>query len=160
MKRIFLLLMVMCLLVTGCSFNEDEEKKGNDKEVEISDISVEEVKNIIDNYDEFPDVDIVDVRNPEEFAAGHIEGAINIPLLYIDEIHIDTEHHVIVYCQSGRRSEEAAKALIEMGYENVSDMGGVKDWTYDLVLEEEIPEENEHNYESRPGVETQPSEEK
>ena len=157
MKKIFLLLIIMCLFVTGCSFSSEEEKKNDEKEVEIVTISVEEVKHIVDNYKDFVNVDIVDVRNPEEFAAGHIEGAINIPLLYIDEIHIDTERHIVVYCQSCRRSKEAAKLLMDMGYENVSDMGGIKDWTYELVEEEEIPKEHEHNYETRPGVENEPS---
>ncbi len=72
---------------------------------------------------------LVDVRTPEEFAAGYIESAVNIPLDSIssrlDEFPTDTP--VIVYCRSGNRSAQAAEILANAGYD-VYDMGGIIDW--------------------------------
>ena len=73
---------------------------------------------------------LIDVRTPEEFASGHIEGAVNIPVEEmagrLDEIHGDTP--IVVYCRSGNRSATAARILTEAGNASVFDMGGIKDW--------------------------------
>ncbi len=45
----------------------------------------------------------------------------------------DTDAVILVYCRSGVRSEAASKALIELGYSNVYDFGGIIDWPYDTV---------------------------
>lgn len=135
MKKVVLLLFCMCLVVGGCSTNH-YEADNKDESIEITAISTEKVKNIVDNIDEYEDVKIIDVRNKEEYKDGHIEGAINIPLLYIDKINelvIPKDKKIIVYCRSGRRSSEAAKILVEMGYENIFDMGGIENWEYELV---------------------------
>ena len=79
---------------------------------------------------------IVDVRTPEEFTSGHIPGAINVPnegiLNQMPEELPDPNAEILVYCRSGRRSKEAANKLIEMGYTNVFDFGGIIDWPYDV----------------------------
>ena len=72
---------------------------------------------------------LVDVRGGDEYAQGHIPGSVNVPLnsLYdIGEYAPETDAHVYVYCQSGRRSCQAAAVLMQMGYENVSDIGGIE----------------------------------
>ena len=73
---------------------------------------------------------LIDVRTPEEFASGHIEGAVNIPVEEmagrLDEIHGDTL--IVVYCRSGNRSATAARILTEAGYASVYDLGGIQDW--------------------------------
>lgn len=137
MKKIFILLIIMTLLFTGCSSTEGKNKEiVKEKEIEVVTISKDEVKEIIDNYIDYPDVDIVDVRTEEEYDEGHIAGSINIPLQHLDEIHISTERQIIVYCNSGYQSNEAAKRLIELGYKDVKDMGGINDWEYDLESNE------------------------
>ena len=72
---------------------------------------------------------LVDVRSPEEFANGHIEGSINLPIdrifSSIHKITLDLEAKIVVYCASGMRSSTARKALIKMGYVNVINGGGV-----------------------------------
>ena len=74
---------------------------------------------------------LVDVRTPEEFAAGHIEGAINIP---IDELHErmgeigDNTQPVVVYCRSGNRSALAKRRLEAGGYTEVLDLGRMSRW--------------------------------
>ena len=78
---------------------------------------------------------LIDVRAREEFAEGHIENAILIPY---DEIAQRAEAElkdknavILIYCRSGRRSEIAANALVELGYTQVYDFGGINDWTYE-----------------------------
>lgn len=79
---------------------------------------------------------IIDVREPEEFEAGHIPGAVNIPLGTIHEFDSDnTEDTIYLVCRSGRRSGVAADTLIEKGYQAVNVEGGMLDWS-GPVLEE------------------------
>lgn len=73
---------------------------------------------------------IVDVRTPEEFAAGNYKGAINIPLSELEKnLHLfgDKNGKIIVYCRTGNRSGKAKKILNENGFENVINGGGLKD---------------------------------
>ena len=73
---------------------------------------------------------IVDVRTPEEFAAGNYKGSINIPLSELEKnLHFfgDKKGKIIVYCRTGNRSGKAKKILIENGFENVINGGGLKD---------------------------------
>lgn len=73
----------------------------------------------------------IDVRSPEEFAAGHLEGAINIPHTEIGEriaaIVADKERPIKLYCRSGRRSGIAQKVLTDMGYTHLSNEGGYEE---------------------------------
>jgi rhodanese-related sulfurtransferase len=75
---------------------------------------------------------LIDVREPNEFDAGHILGARNIPLsqmkMRMKEIRPDQQ--VYLYCQSGLRSGRAAQALHRKGYRNIYHLkGGFKKWT-------------------------------
>ena len=73
----------------------------------------------------------------EEFAEGHIENAILIPDYEItskaDEILKDKNQLILVYCRSGNRSKVASQALVELGYTNVKEFGGIIDWEYGIV---------------------------
>ena len=75
---------------------------------------------------------ILDVRRVDEFAAGHIPGAINVASESIgtDEIPElpDKNQLIMVYCRSGRRSKEAAEKLVKLGYTNIVEFGGILDW--------------------------------
>ena len=76
-----------------------------------------------------PDV-IIDVRSAEEFSAGHIEGAINIPVDQIGQKvsgikKLKQGSTILVYCRSGRRSAAAAEILDRQGYKHVLDGGGI-----------------------------------
>jgi phage shock protein E len=72
---------------------------------------------------------LIDVRSPGEFASGYIEGAISLPLdniaSTISAAVPDKFAAIIVYCRSGARSASARNALIGLGYQNVSNGGGV-----------------------------------
>ena len=99
-------------------------------------ITAEEAKKIIDK-EEYGT--ILDVRTVEEYNEGHIQNALLLPSNELadkaETTLLDKEQVILVYCRSGRRSEAAAKQLIEMGYTNVYDFGGIIDWPYEIVKE-------------------------
>ena len=75
---------------------------------------------------------ILDVRRPDEFAAGHIPNAIIVPNESISTVEIpelpDKDQFILVYCRSGRRSKEASEKLVKLGYTNIVEFGGILDW--------------------------------
>ena len=91
-------------------------------------LSVEEFKQFIGN----PDVQLVDVRTPEEYATGNIPGSINIDVSKGHEelaTVLDPERPVALYCRSGRRSENAGWVLEKVFFKNVVDLeGGYNAW--------------------------------
>lgn len=78
---------------------------------------------------------IVDVREPEEFAAGHIPGALNLPLgriRYTAKQALTPEDEIVLVCRSGRRSVQAARLLRKMGYKKLYNLaGGMLMWEGD-----------------------------
>lgn len=76
---------------------------------------------------------LVDVRNDFEFEKGHIPGSLNLALSRIlneaEEVLPDQDVPIYVYCQSGVRSARAAKLLELLGYGDVTDLGGISDYT-------------------------------
>ncbi|WP_102345620.1 rhodanese-like domain-containing protein [Bacillus sp. Marseille-P3661] len=75
---------------------------------------------------------LIDVREPNEFQAGHILGARNIPLSQINarKAEIRTDKPVYLYCQSGMRSARAAGIIKKLGGEDISHLkGGFKKWS-------------------------------
>ncbi len=79
-----------------------------------------------------PALTLIDVRTPEEFAAGHIEGAINFDLeggqFSAQIAPLDRSATYAVYCHSGRRSALAAQAMTDAGFNQLYDIGGLQDW--------------------------------
>jgi len=106
----------------------------------ITRISFETAKEMLD-----AGVAVADVREENEFATGHVEGAVNLPLTllidvpkeegeaFAEELFPDKAAPLMVYCRSGRRSVLAAEALQEFGYEDIRDMGGLSGWPYGTV---------------------------
>ena len=82
---------------------------------------------------------ILDVRRPDEFAAGHITNAINVPneTIGTDEIPElpNKDQLIMVYCRSGRRSKEASAKLVKLGYTNIVEFGGILDWKGEIVTD-------------------------
>ena len=86
------------------------------------------------------DLTLLDVRTREEFAAGHIPGAVCLP---VEEVSAETaaavlpqtDGEILVYCRSGRRSALAAKSLAALGYSRVYDFGGILSWPYETTAE-------------------------
>ena len=125
-KLIFLLLSVM--LLTACG-----QDKENDQGAVYVNITAEEAKEIMDTEEGYV---ILDVREQDEYDAGHISGAILIPYTQIEakanEMLPDKDQLILVYCRSGRRSKIAAEALAELGYTNIKEFGGILDWPYEV----------------------------
>ena len=96
-------------------------------------ITAEEAKEIMDTEEGYV---ILDVREQDEYDAGHISGAILIPFTQIEakanEMLPDKDQLILVYCHSGRRSKIAAEALAELGYTNIKEFGGIIDWPYEV----------------------------
>mgnify|MGYP003303705103 CR=1 FL=1 len=125
-KLIFLLLAVMMLTACG-------QAKENDQGAVYVNITAEEAKQIMDSEEGYI---VLDVREQEEYDAGHIPGAILIPYTQIEEkaneMLTDKDQLILVYCRSGRRSKIAAEALAELGYTNIKEFGGIIDWPYEV----------------------------
>lgn len=83
---------------------------------------------------------VLDVRTQEEFAAGHIPGAVLLPVDLIEakseevvKVLPDKDAEILVYCRSGKRAHRASQALADMGYTNIEHIGGIMDWPYEVV---------------------------
>ncbi len=127
MKKLIILLLAVMLL-TACG-----QDKENDQGAVYVNITAEEAKQIMDSEEGYI---ILDVRTQEEYDQGHIPGAILIPDTEIkakaEEVLTDKDQLILVYCRSGRRSKLAAEALVELGYTNIKEFGGIIDWPYEV----------------------------
>ena len=125
-KWMVLLLAVMMLAACG----HDNHK---DQGAVYRNITAEEAKQIMDTEEGYL---ILDVRTQEEYDEGHIPGAIVISHDEIaekaEEVLTDKDQLILVYCRSGRRSKLAAEALVELGYTNIREFGGIIDWPYEV----------------------------
>ncbi|MGU7965509.1 rhodanese-like domain-containing protein [Streptococcus suis] len=76
---------------------------------------------------------LLDVREVDEFASGHIPEAINQPLSQIDQFKGDKNKHYLIICQSGMRSQRATDYLTSQGYQAVNVQGGMNAWTGNII---------------------------
>jgi rhodanese-related sulfurtransferase len=124
MKKIKILLhfVISIMLLSACS---DTGGLANSYRQISMDEAVEMMKKESDYI-------ILDVRRPDEFAEGHIPGAINVANESIGTEEIpelpDKAQLILVYCRSGRRSKEASEKLVKLGYTNIVEFGGILDW--------------------------------
>ena len=144
MKKISLLLLSLTLtasLFIGCGSNNTESKDANTQtssessskiqSEEVSrDISIDESKKLINQGEVTL---ILDVRDADEFAKGHLKNAIQIPVNELKENLNDIEKFkdelVLVYCRSGKKSAEAINILKENGFKNLVHMkDGISKW--------------------------------
>ena len=127
MKKIIFFLLA-ALLLTACGQNTE-----NEQEAVYMNITAQEAKEIMDTQEGYV---ILDVRTQEEYDQGHIPGAIVISHEEIaekaEEVLTNKDQLILVYCRSGRRSKIAAEALVELGYTNIREFGGIIDWPYEV----------------------------
>ena len=127
MKKIkrFVPIMLSALLLTACA-------PGNS--LGYKQITMSEAVKMMETEKKYI---ILDVRRADEYAEGHIPGAINIANEVIGMQEIpelpDKSQLILVYCRSGRRSKEASEKLVKLGYTNVVEFGGINDWTGEIV---------------------------
>ena len=129
MMNRFLLAMAAFLLVACGSPKQNEAVEQPAVQLEIENFNVQQFGELIKDTT----VVLLDVRTPEEFAQGCIEGALNINVkdsLFIENVQaaIPAGAKVAVYCRSGRRSMTAAQQMLEKGYAPVNLEGGILAW--------------------------------
>ena len=128
MKRFIARILSVLILLSFVSCGEAPKQN-----ITYERISAEEAKAIMDRESGYI---IIDARTQSEYDEGHIPGAILIPEYEIankaDELPKDKDQLILVYCRSGRRSKIAAQALVELGYTNVKEFGGIIDWKYEI----------------------------
>ena len=130
MKKFTSLLIsaLMLLLVVGC--NGDS----TDNTLNYEMISGEQAKALMESESDYI---IIDARTQSEYDEGHIPGAILIPEYEIAERAQEElpnkDQLILVYCRSGRRSKIAAEILVDLGYTNVKEFGGIITWEYGTV---------------------------
>ena len=126
MKKLILILL-SALLFTGCA-GTSKNQPNNYRQ-----ITMDEAVNMMAQETDYI---ILDVRRPDEFAAGRIPNAINVPNETIGTAEIpelpDKDQLIMVYCRSGRRSKEASEKLVKLGYTNIVEFGGILDWKGEL----------------------------
>lgn len=112
MKRLLVFLFVGALVVS-CS---------QKREMPITELTSVDLENAV----------LLDVRTPEEFAEGHLEGAVNMDWYQTDFTSklesVDRDSKVYVYCKKGGRSAEAAKLMDSLGYKVIDLTGGYDAW--------------------------------
>lgn len=106
---------------------------GDEEKMEYTSITMEEAKEIFNTPGDYI---IVDVRRADEFADGHIPGAIHIANEDIADVEPaelpDKDQTIYVYCRSGNRSKQASEKLAAMGYRHIIEFGGIMDWTGEI----------------------------
>ena len=121
-------ILLSALMLTGCT------GAGNSTNNTYRQISMDEAVTMMAEETGYI---ILDVRRADEFAAGHIPGAINVANESIGTNEIpelpDKDQLIMVYCRSGRRSKEAAEKLVKLGYTNIVEFGGILDWKGETV---------------------------
>ena len=126
MKKLIFIILGMILL-TACGQNTE-----NNREAVYVNITAQQAKEIMDTQKDYI---ILDTRTQEEYDEGHIPGASLIPYDEILEkaegVLTDKDQLILVYCRSGRRSKLAAEDLVELGYTNIKEFGGIIDWPYE-----------------------------
>ena len=125
MKYIVVLSFVVLLALTGC--------QGPAAENTYQQITQEKAKEMMESQE----VLILDVREQEEFDAGHVPGAVLLPVGTITKHTAaatipELDSVVLVYCRSGNRSKTASRALADLGYTHIYEFGGINTWPYEV----------------------------
>lgn len=123
MKRVIAMLL-STLLLTGC---QKPDSAG------YRQITQEEAREMMDTQA----VIVLDVREQDEFDAGHIPGAVLLPVGTITKDTAEAaipalDSVVLVYCRSGNRSKTASAALAALGYTAIFEFGGISTWPYEV----------------------------
>ncbi|MBS7397680.1 MAG: rhodanese-like domain-containing protein [Ruminiclostridium sp.] len=128
LKRILPLLLVLVIMLAGCGKSDADTPNNAYEKITMSEglARMESDENYI----------LLDVRRADEFEAGHIPGAVNLPNEEIGTEEIpslpDKAQTIYIYCRSGNRSKQAADKLLALGYTNLIEFGGIIDYTGEL----------------------------
>lgn len=134
-KWIFIIFLIAALVIIGAVLT------AQDRQLDNGLITAEEVAEMLSTRTADSDIVILDVRTPEEFAQGHIPGAVNINFLdsaFKDQIQtLSREKHYILVCRSGNRSGKAMAIMQQYGFTWLRNMtGGMLAWRQKQFSEE------------------------
>ena len=126
-RPVVIVLFLLSLLLAGC----DTAPRTSDKD--LNHLAYRDVKEMLADSTEKRPVVLVDLRNADQFAKGHIPGALNIPYseLRAGDERLEKAHKIIIYAESyrGQYPDVAAKKLMSLGYkESYSFAGGWNEW--------------------------------
>ncbi len=138
LNAVFLASVISLAGLTGCfgaptgdngNTNSDSGSNSNS----YQQVDTEAAKELMDTEDDYV---ILDARTQTEYDEGHIPGAILIPhdtvATAAENALPDKDQLILVYCRSGNRSKEASQALVDLGYTNVVEFGGINSWPYEV----------------------------
>lgn len=146
-RRTFLIAASLASIVslaglTGCfgaaagsngNGNGSNATTGSDSSDSYQQVNAETAKEIMDTEDGYV---ILDARTQAEYDESHIPGAILIPhdtvATAAEDALPDKGQLILVYCRSGNRSKQASQALVDLGYTNVVEFGGINSWPYEV----------------------------
>jgi phage shock protein E len=137
MTRSLLAVLALLAVLVGCGSDSDSGAPGESasgpasqpsEDADAGVVAPEDAADLVQNG-----ATLIDVRKPDEFAAGHIEGATSIPLESGDfeagVEDLDPTEVYVVYCETGRRAGVAVERMTELGFTDVSNAGGLEDVT-------------------------------
>ena len=127
MKKIFSALMILIVaLCAGCGEKINYKSLTHDEAIKM--------------FSEKPDAIVLDVRTADEFEKKHIPDAKSVPLEEFQNGNFsslpDKNQTILIYCWTGRRAQDAAQILVDNGYKNVYEFGGIADWKGPVVGDE------------------------
>lgn len=138
LNAVFLASVISLAGLTGCfgaptgdngNTNSDSGSNSNS----YQQVDTEAAKELMDTEDDYV---ILDARTQTEYDEGHIPGAILIPhdtvATAAENALSDKDQLILVYCRSGNRSKEVSQALVDLGYTNVVEFGGINSWPYEV----------------------------
>lgn len=133
-QKLFIILsiIVSIMILVSC-----QNKQASTAKVEIKQITVTELEEMLDEAQ--TDRLYIDVREIDEYAAGHIEEFINYPLSTLEETmeQLPKDKEIVIICRSGNRSMQAASMLIDAGFPMVTNVqGAMLEWKRDVVVGE------------------------
>lgn len=128
-RALIILILIICLVGCGAPQSSPTETEAPS----YGDITGAQMELLLEQ----PGLTIIDVRTPEEYAEGHLPGAINIPLNELErnfsELKLDPEQPLALYCRSSNRSRKAYQFLQTQGFEKIYHAPGVSQHPYALV---------------------------
>ena len=113
--------------------NGSNAMTGSGSSASYRQVDAETAKELMDTEDDYV---ILDVRTQAEYDESHIPGAILIPhdtvATAAEDALPDKGQLILVYCRSGNRGKQASQALVDLGYTNVVEFGGINSWPYEV----------------------------